>query len=152
MARKRANKTARPRDNETTGPRDRETTGRRDNGTTRQRKNTGVLSLSRRSQAFSVVRGSARQCVACVAVRGRLASEWCRYNARRIWRRWAVLRRTAHCRHNSLAAVDAPLSRQAPQMRPYHTKLIEESLAPKNSISEVEGQIEILRRVKTILC
>ena len=30
-------------------------------------------------------------------LRTHLSSEWCSYNARRDWRRWAVLRRTAHC-------------------------------------------------------
>ena len=55
------------RDNGTTGLRDCETTG--------PLKNTGVL---RRSQAFPVVRGSAWL---CVAVRGSLASEWCRCGA-----------------------------------------------------------------------
>ena len=41
-----------------------------------------------------------------------LLSEGVRYNARRISWRWAVLRRTAHCRDNSLAEVDDPLSQQ----------------------------------------
>ncbi len=87
--------TARARDDGTTGRRDNETTRPRDHGTT---------------QAFPVI---LRRSQLCEAVRGSLVSEWCRYNARRIWRRWAVLRRTAHCRHNSLAAVDVPLSHQA---------------------------------------
>ena len=42
-----------------------------------------------------------------------LLLEGVRYNARRISWRWAVLRRTAHCRDNSLAEVDDPLSRQS---------------------------------------
>ena len=49
-----------------------------------------------------------------------LASEWCSYNARRISSRWAVLRRTAHWRDNSLAEVDAPLSRQAKSKKKKH--------------------------------
>ena len=36
-------------------------------------------------------------------------SEGCRYNARQKSRRWAVLRRTAHCRDFLLAAVDVCL-------------------------------------------
>ena len=36
----------------------------------------------------------------------------CRCNARRISRRWTVLKRTAHCWDNLLAAADAPLSRE----------------------------------------
>ena len=41
-----------------------------------------------------------------------LLLEGIRYNARRISRRWAVLKRTAHCQDNSLAAVDDALSQQ----------------------------------------
>ena len=87
MTGKRANKTTGLRDNGTTRLRDDGTAGLRDDGTARRRdyettrprdhgttrllKNPGVL---RRSQAFSAVRGCARQ---CEAVRGSLASEWC---------------------------------------------------------------------------
>ena len=107
--------TTRPRDCGTTRPRDCETAGLRDDGTTRRRDHgtTGPQDCGT-TQAFSAV---LRRSQAFSAVRGSLVSEWCRYNARRIWRRWAVLRRTAHCRHNSLAAVDAPLSRQADHLR-----------------------------------
>ena len=83
--------TVRPRDHETARPRDHETARQRDCETTGPLKNPGVL---RRSQAFLVFLSLFQL---CVAVRSSLASEWRRYNARRIWRRWAVLRRTAHC-------------------------------------------------------
>ena len=63
--------TTRPRDYETTRPRDYETTGLRDHGTARPLDN-------RKTQAFS---GIPRRSQSCVAVRGSLASEWCRCGA-----------------------------------------------------------------------
>ena len=59
--RRRGCETTRRRDYETTRLRNCETTRLRDCGTTRLLKNTGIL---RHSQAFSVVRGCARQCAA----------------------------------------------------------------------------------------
>ena len=112
-ARLRDYETARLRDCETAGLRDYETTGQRDNETTRPRDNgtpektqafPGVL---RRSQAFSGVRGSARQCVAswrqsgADTTLGEFGSDGLYFGVLPI------------ADSNSLAAVDAPLSRQA---------------------------------------
>ena len=74
-------------------------------------KNTGVLS---HSQAFSVVRGSAWQCVAAwresgadVVLSRKLTGWGCT---------WAYIPIQA----DEGSAADDPLSRQVPQMRPYH--------------------------------
>ena len=81
----RDDETTGPRDHGTTGPRDDETTGRRDDGTTGRRdtlkkhsRSQAFSGILRRSQAFS---GILRHSQSCEAVRGSLASEWCRCGA-----------------------------------------------------------------------
>ena len=88
MTGKRANETARLRDYGTTG--------RRDHGTTGLLKNPGVL---RRSQS-------------CVAVRGSLASEWCRCGAKSKFGWMGVYLAYIPIQADEGSAADDPLSQK----------------------------------------